>query len=273
MAVEISSDEPSPARIAGTFGGISAVHHAVEVLKTISGAKEPLGVNEIARRLGLHKSTVSRLLRTLELHQFVSREAAHGRITLGVGLIALVNPMLGSVELSRLAMPILQSLATLSGETVGLALWDGRQPVMSEQVIGTQAVVHSIWLGKAVPTHATAAGKIFVGYLPPDAVAPVFETPLHRFTARTITDPEVFRRHCAECRARGYALNDQENDLESCGVAAPVFDYRGEIVAVLSYAVPKLRFDEEAQVRLAGFITGGAKELSNMLGWRKPAEA
>lgn len=271
--VDAGHEAGSTKKESAGFGGIAAVHHAVDVLKVISTAREPLGVSEIARRLGLHKSTVSRLLRTLEQHQIVARDAAHGRITLGAGLIALVNPLLGTVEINRLALPIMRNLANDTGETVGIALWDGQQPVMSEQVIGTQAVVHSIWPGKAVPTHATAAGKIFVASLPPEGIASVLRQPLPRYTDRTITDPDAFLAHCAGCRERGFSLNDQENDLESCGAAAPVYDYRGEVVAALCFAVPKHRFDESAQKKLAAMIVGGARELSNLLGWRTPPAA
>nr|WP_249730075.1 IclR family transcriptional regulator [Chelatococcus sp. YT9] len=250
----------------GGFQSIAAVDHALAVLKTLATSAEPLGVNELARRIGLHKSTVSRLLRTLENHHFIQRDATHGRISLGLGVVALAGPMLGAMDVIAIGRPVLERIANTTGETVSLALWNGQEAVMVEQVLGTRTVVHYTWRGKAVPAHSTAVGKIFLAFLPDSEVRPILAAPLERFTEYTIVDPERMAAEIARIRHSGYALNFEENELESCGVAAAAYDFNGKVATVLNIAIPKYRFDEEQQMRLAKIVVEGARELSGKLG-------
>jgi DNA-binding IclR family transcriptional regulator len=252
---------------ASGFSGIAAVDHAVILLKTIAASAEPLGVNELARRLGLHKSTVSRLLRTLELHHFIRRDVHHGRISLGLGVVALAGPMLGEMDAIAVGRPILKRIAAETGETVSLALWNGREAVMVEQVLGTRTVVHYTWRGKAVPAYSTAVGKIFLAFLPEPEVRLVLAGPLQKFTQFTITEPEALAAELDRVRRRGYALNIEENELESCGVAAPSYDLRGNVAAVLNVAIPKYRFAPDQQEQLAEVVLKGARDLSAQLGY------
>lgn len=247
--------------------GIASVNHAIAVLKALPADGAPMGVNELARRTGLHKSTVSRLLATMERHQFVQRAAEDRRVMLGIGLVALVSPLVSNLDMVRIGKPIMSALATETGETTILGLWNGREAVMVELVIGPRAVVHVAWPGKTVPAHTTAIGKVFLACLPEGATAGAMTGTLQRFTQRTLTDPAALADDLALCRARGYAVNDQENELESCGVAAPVRDFRGNVVAALSLAVPKHRFDSNSQEALAGRVVAEARKMSTQLGW------
>lgn len=246
--------------------GIAAVEHAVGLLKLLAASAVPLGVNELARRAGLHKSTASRLLRTLERHQLVRRDAEHGRVSLGLGLVALAGAMLAETDVIALARPVLATIAAETGETVSLALWNGREAVMVEQVLGTRAVVHYTWRGKAVPAHSTAAGKVFLAFLPEAAVRPVLEGPLPAHTPSTIVEPGALAAEIARVRRDGYALNIEENERESCGVAAPALDFRGQVAAVLNMAVPMHRFGAEQRRHLAALVMHGARDLSTQLG-------
>src|SRR3990172_8475448 len=104
---------------------VAAVSHAIAILGTIHTAGRSSRVNEIARRVRLHKSTVSRLLATLESHGFVERNAENGTFALGVSLVALVGPLLANLDVVKMARPVLQAMALESGETVCVAMWKG----------------------------------------------------------------------------------------------------------------------------------------------------
>lgn len=251
----------------GGFQSIAAVDHALALLKTLATSAEPLGVNELARRIGLHKSTVSRLLRTLEGHHFIQRDASHGRISLGLGVVALAGPMLGAMDVIAIGRPVLERIASTTGETVSLALWNGREAVMVEQVLGTRTVVHYTWRGKAVSAHSTAVGKVFLAFLPENEVRAILAAPLERYTEYTIVDPVKIQAEISRIRGAGFALNVEENELESCGVAAAAYDFHGKVATVLNIAIPKYRFDEEQQRRLAEIVVEGARELSGKLGY------
>jgi DNA-binding IclR family transcriptional regulator len=247
-------------------GGIASVLSAIAVLKALPADCTHVGVNALARQLGMHKSKVSRLLATLERHEFVQREPQGGKVSLGLGLIALASPLLRRLDVAKVAKPVLNAIADETGETAFIALWCGQEAVMVEQTVGTRAVVHYSWPGKAVPAHTTAAGKVFLAFLAPEALDRALQGRLARLTPHTITDPAALREELARVAAYGYAANDEENELESCGIAAPVRDFRGEVAAALTLAIPKHRFAAQLEtVPLA--VVRAAAEVSRRLGW------
>lgn len=246
-------------------GPIASVGTAIALLKALPADGTHLGVNELARRLGLHKSKVSRLLSTLARHDFVDRDPRNGRFALGVGLIALVGPMLGRLDVAKVAKPVLDDIARETGETAFIALWGGEEAVMVEQTIGTRAVVHYSWPGKSVPAHTTAAGKVFLAFLGEAMVKRALEGRLARRTPATITSRAALMAELAHVRARGYAINDEENERESCGIAAPVSNFRGDVVAALTLAIPKHRFVGQLKT-VPDAVVRAAREVSRRLG-------
>lgn len=246
--------------------GVAAVHHAIALLKALPPDGRAIGVSELARRIGLHKSTVSRLVATLSRHDFVERQNGNGGVQLGMGLVAVVSPLFGRLDVSRIAKPILDTIAAETGETANLALWRGTEAVMADQTLGSRAVVHYAWPGKCVPAHTTAAGKAFLAHLPPDALDKILAGGLKHYTPFSITDPAELRRELETVRRRGFAVNDEENELESCGVASVVRDFRGEVCAVLTVAGPKHRFEPSQRDAIATVVLRSAGELSRRLG-------
>jgi DNA-binding IclR family transcriptional regulator len=248
--------------------GVSTVENAIAVLKALPTKEPALGVNEIARRVKLHKSTVSRILATLERHGFIQRNADNGRVSLGFGLITLVSPLLANLDVVKIGGPLLDRLVVECGESVSLSMWSGSEVVMVAQTIGDRAVTHVARHGGRVPGHCTAGGKALLANLPKQELESFLANDLRRYTPNTITDREQLLHQLGEIRTRGYAINDQEHDLESCGIAACVRNARGAVIAVLSAAVPKHRFLEHNQAQLIEIIMRYAIELSARMGYR-----
>lgn len=247
-------------------GLVTAVMHAVDVLNALSRDESPLGVNEIARSVGLHKSTVSRILATLQVNQLVERSQASGRFQLGVGLVALAGPMLSNLDIVKLARPTLEVMAEESGETVSLCLWDGRQAVSVHQALGARAVKHFAPPGRRNPAHCTATGKAFLACLPAADVAKLLSGHLESYTRHTITDAQELSRQLDGVRHRGFAVNEEEFVLDVCAVAAPIRDLRDDVVAVACVTVPKYRFTPDHREFLTDLILRNAGGLSRRLG-------
>jgi DNA-binding IclR family transcriptional regulator len=244
-------------------GLVSAVMHAVDVLNALSRDESPLGVNEIARSVGLHKSTVSRILATLQVNQLVERNQAGGRFQLGVGLVALAGSMLSNLDIVKLARPTLEVMAD---ESVSLCLWDGRQAVSVHQALGARAVKHFAPPGRRNPAHCTATGKAFLACLPAADVAKLLRGHLEPYTRHTITDPTELLRQLDDIRRRGFAVNEEEFVLDVCAVAASIRDLRDDVVAVVCVTVPKYRFTPEHREFLTDLILRNAGRLSRRLG-------
>jgi DNA-binding IclR family transcriptional regulator len=181
---------------------VFAVQHAVEVLRCISRAPPDIGINEIARRVRLDKSSVSRLVRTLERERLVERATNSERVRIGFGLVSLAAPLLAGLRVTNLAPPVLEELARQTGETVNLSVWDGSEAVSVQQALGASAIKHYAVPGQRNPAHCTASGKLFLAYLDEAEIEVICRTPLESYSARTITDPSALRTEARLCPER-----------------------------------------------------------------------
>ena len=162
-----ASAEGAAAGAGRGFAGVAAVRHAVDILRAMDGSGPDLGVNELARRAGVHNSTASRILSTLEAARFVDRDPLSGRFRIGMGLIALVNPIVTNLDIVQLARPAINRLAREAGETTSLGFWLEGEVIMVEQVPGSRAVGFITRASARVPAHCTAAGKMFLSEASP----------------------------------------------------------------------------------------------------------
>src|SRR6185503_10277750 len=165
---------------------VLSVRHAVEILRCLASDPPLVGVSEIASVVGLHKSSVSRMIATLEEADLVERDAESRRIRLGRGLLGLVAPLLPAVRAVDAALPQLVDLAQRCGETISISVWDGAGAVNLEQVLGARAVKHYAARGSRNPAHATASGKLLLAFASAATVERVLSRDLRRFTPRTI---------------------------------------------------------------------------------------
>jgi DNA-binding IclR family transcriptional regulator len=246
---------------------IRAVRHAIAVLRTFSVAERVLGVNEIARRVGIHKSTVSRILSTLEEAGLVDRDSASGRYSVGGGMVALAAPLLASLDVRQVATPYLEDLAKASGETVSLSVWAGIEAVVVQQVVGPGAVQYFAPVGRRNPAHCTATGKALLANSAPDIVQKVLERGLPRLTEKTIVNRKELLEELAKVKRLGYAVADGEFDVELSTVACVVRDSGEHVVAVVAASAPSYRFTREHRRRLVDLVTDTAARLSSRLGY------
>lgn len=247
---------------------IRSVQHAIEVLRHVSKAQSPLGINELARQVGLDKSSVSRLITTLEREGLVEKDAGPMTVRLSLGLVALVAPLLMDMQLSTLVRPRLEQLAKLLGETVNLSVWDGRESVSVVQALGTNAITHYAVPGQRNPAHCTASGKVLLAHAPDADVETVLAGSLERYTDKTVVDGDILRAQLTEIRAAGYALNCREFASDVGAAAAVVRNAGGSIVGAVTATVPMYRFDERRQREILNAVLVATADLSEGLGHR-----
>jgi DNA-binding IclR family transcriptional regulator len=247
-------------------GSVQAVDRALQILQSFTVPDQEFGVGELASRLGVHKSTVSRLAATLAARGFLARAPGGDGFCVGpelgrLGLLA--HDRQGLVEVARSAM---ERLAEETGETVNLAVLDGEQAVNVAQVEGKHIVGVGLWTGRRTPLHCAANGKVLLAFGP----AP-FPNPLERVTVHTITAPEALRRELARVRRRGFALNVGELEEGLHAVAVPITGADGGCRAALSVSGPAYRLPAPALPRLAARCQDAAAEIEALLG--RPARA
>ncbi|MCA1552871.1 MAG: IclR family transcriptional regulator [Chloroflexi bacterium] len=245
---------------------IQSVQRASAILKAFGEASPQLGVGELARQLDLHKSTVSRLLATLEGEGWVER-APHGdKYRLGVEFIRLATRAPHFADVRAVAPPFLNKLAEHTHETVNLSIRDGNAALNVEQASGAYLVGGTNWVGRRTPLHCVANGKVLLAFQPRAEIERVFMTPLSRFTQHTLTSKSAVRAELRRVRERGYAtaLGELEEGLNA--VAAPIRDRSGAVVAALSVSGPAYRVSVERVPELAQLTCDAANAISERLG-------
>jgi DNA-binding IclR family transcriptional regulator len=240
---------------------VASVARATALLDELGAAPDGLGVNELARRIGVNASTASRLLATLEAARLVER-APGGPYRLGLKLVALADGVLARLDVRELARPRLRALVAATGETATLSVPGAGEAVTVDFVAAESSVVSVARLGRPSVGHATAAGKVVLAF--GDAVA-ASPGSLVRFTERTIVDSDALAAEVAAVRERGWAEAEGEREPDLNALAAPVFGRAGELAAVLGLQGPaRLTAARRAEVLPA--LLEAASELSAALG-------
>src|SRR5699024_441032 len=209
----------------------------------------PRSLDELVDTMTVHKTTVLRLLRTLESERFVRRDGQH-RYSLGSRLLELGTNSLQQHTIRTIALPHLNKLGRRTqGQTIHLAAYETDHAVYIAKVDSTNPVRMYSRIGLAAPLHATAVGKVLTSELPArDLRQALAATDFRPFTSRTITDPTTYRTTLAQVREQGWAEDAAEHeDFINC-IAAPVRDTTGRIIAAVSISVPDVILSRD-QVR------------------------
>jgi IclR family transcriptional regulator, KDG regulon repressor len=247
---------------------LSTVRNAAHLLAAFLPREEELGVTELARRLGLAKSSVHRLLSTLLGEGLVERNPHTGHYRLGVRLIELGDAARSRLGLSRVALPLLTDLRDQLGESVRLSVAHQSDVVVIERLDGTTAPRLPSEGPRRLPLYCSAEGKVLLAARTDTELADYLaRTPFMRLTERTVTDPARLRTELIRVRRRGWAESVNEWRSGVAALAAPIRDDLGEVVAALTVYAPPNRFRVLARARLAALVVESARTLSRRLGW------
>ena len=256
----MSNDEREP-------GVIRSVDRAVAILDLLAQDGWRAGA-EVARELGVHRSTALRLLGTLERHALVERDPRTAKYRLGRRLPQLARVVSGELDLRHVARPVCESLAASSGETVTLDVLDGDEIVPIEQSTGSTAFVSVNWLGRRTPVHCTASGKIILAFAAEPVRQRLLAKPLVPLTPRSITDAGELEKQLAAARENGFARTFEELEVGLDAIAAPVFSADGDVVAAIDISGPAHRLQAGGGPDLVGLTREAAADLSRRLGYR-----
>jgi DNA-binding IclR family transcriptional regulator len=220
---------------------VRSVDRAAALLLALGESQGEAGVTELARRLGLHKSTASRLLATLQKRGLVEQDDETGKYRLGLVVIRLAERAERTLDLRGIAMPELERLARLTHETTGVGILDGESLLTVAQVDGPNLIAVGDWTGRSTPLHCVASGKVLMSSLAEREVLRIVRRGLIQYTERTIVELEPLLEELARIRRRGYATAIGEYELGLNAVSAPIHDARGNVVAAVDIWGPAFR--------------------------------
>ena len=244
-----------------------AVEAALSILETL-GTVHEMGLTELARKLGLGKSSAYRLLATLIRRGYVEKDPQNDRYHLTHRLFAVGSRAADRLGLREVAQPVMERLATETGETVNLGVLDGTRVVNLHRVESPHLLRVRLEVGGGVPAHATGLGKVLLAFLgQAEAARRLRGRKLERVTPRTLGDRAALWVALRRIREQGFAIDDEECSLGLRCVAAPILDHRGSVAAALSISGPTSRLPLSALQTQARRVQAAARDVSMRLGY------
>jgi len=246
--------------------GVPVLLNGIAVLNSFTADEPELGVTDIAARVGLHKSTVSRILGTLEQAELVERDPTSRRFRLGLGVIALAGPLLANLDVRPVAYPVLHELSERTGETAALMVWDGSESICVEQVPSAHQVKHSTPLGTRYRTAVSSSVQVFCARLTSERVRTLLSSGALLYHDRGERGLEEYAARLIRVCEQDYAVNYGETSVEEVGVSAPVRDHRSEVVAAVLLSAPRFRVSDEQLPLLGEAVRAAADRITSRLG-------
>ncbi|WP_062226722.1 IclR family transcriptional regulator [Aureimonas frigidaquae] len=249
---------------------IRSLTKALRLLDALGEQPGTLGVSELARQLELDKSSVSRMLRTMEQSGYVEQDPKTQRYSLGIRMGVLGHKALRRLDLREAARPFLEALAEETGECSHIAILADNRAFYIDQASPRRGVVVDAPIGTLAPVHCTALGKTLVAFQPEALREEILAAGvLEPFTRRTIVDPAGLVRHLDSVREQGVAIDDEEFSIGVRCIAAPVFRYDGAVCGAIGVSGPSPRVTDERLRAWEPRVKGAAAELSARLGWEE----
>lgn len=250
-------------------GQLDSVRNAARLLKQFSYQQRQLGVSELARQLHLGKSTVHRLVTTLTAERLLEKDPDTEKYRLGLAIYDLSAAVSAHFALHEAVIPAMAQLRNTTGETVQLAVLDGREVVYVERLDSPHTLRLFLEIGRRNWAHCTGTGKVLLASLSDRRLDRVLDGwDLPRRTPYTITDGKLLRKELEEVRSRGWAKNLHESEEGVLSVAAGVRDLTGEVVSALSIAGPAQRMEPVMDQIICALLEAAAA-ASRRMGCRR----
>lgn len=247
---------------------VQSVRRALTILGAFSVERPQLGVAELAQIVGLNRTTVYRLVGTLESCGMLRRDAFSQKYTLSAQVLRFADVFLQQSDLRSVALPVMTALRDEVNETVALHLREGSSRIVITQIGAHRDVRHMYRnIGQPIPLHLGAPGKVMLANVSTKEIDTYLsDCPLVGATPHSITDAEMLREDLNAIKKRGYAVSWEERRLGVVAIAAPIFNVTGTVVASINVSGPSQRIRKSHTRNLWPLVVESAKEISRSIG-------
>lgn len=249
---------------------VKSVIKALDILEILD-KKHELGISELSELLEWDKSTVHRIITTLKQKGYVIQNSANQKYANSIKLFEMGNNVVERLGLRRQAQPYLERLAGTTHETVNLAIIDGNHVIYIDKIESPATIKVDLNIGKKLPLFCTGLGKTMLAFMSEEDMNSLLShEKFIQYTKNTVKNMADLGRQLRDIREKGYALDDEEYVEGLKCVAAPIRNYKGEVFAAVSIAVPKYRYEEgEKTFGYIRLVKETALEISRELGFRE----
>ena len=264
--LDIHQDGPM---VSSPANQVLVIDKAVRLLDQFRAA-DTLTLAELSERLRMSKSTVHRLLSSLEQVGFIERGSQAGSYRLGMKLFELGSLVQNRMRLRQIALHYMTELVERTEETAFLFILDGSHALCIERVEGQHVQSLAIKVGGRLPLNAGGASRVLLAFAPENVrESYLAQDSFHRFTQHTIVDPETLRRDIEKTREQGYALSHDDVTIGVAALGVPLFDYRGEAIGGLSLAGITPRWTADHMAEILRELKAMGERISERMGWRR----
>ncbi|MGH0053093.1 MAG: IclR family transcriptional regulator [Sphaerochaetaceae bacterium] len=254
--------------VAGEKQQTSGVIRTIIILEALS-KHQSINLEQLSKETGLPKATLLRFLSTLVTLGYVYRDKSD-LYSLTLKMFSIGSHGLEHIDLIHVANPIAQQLCDTLGETVHMGVLEGDKAVYVLKKESSFTIRMYSRVGKAIPLYCTAIGKVLLSDLEEDTLKEYLsQVKLKPFTPNTITDSEVLKSELQQIREQGWASDNEEHEMGTLCIGAPIRDYTGSVVAAMSVSWPLFRFNPEEQHHITKSILETCKSLSRIMGWEE----
>lgn len=248
---------------------VQSVDRALSILETLSDYNEGLGVTEISDRIGLHKSTVHRLLGTLIYKGYVTQDSESNKYKITLKLFELGNKKVEDLDILTVSKPYTKELMEKVNEVVHFVIREGNNIVYIDKVEADNTIRMASTIGRRSPLYCTAVGKAILAQLSDKEVEKIWNSSkIEKLTEFTITDLKEMKEELEKVRQKGYAIDNEENELGVRCAGAPVFNRFGKVEGAISISGPTIRITEDKAEEFAKEVVKYAGLISKELGYK-----
>jgi DNA-binding IclR family transcriptional regulator len=248
--------------------GVQTLDRALDLVEFLTLQESGIGITEIGNKLGLHKSTVHRLLNALAKRGYVEKEERTSKYSLGLKFIEIGSLRLNHLELKTEAAPYLRKLADTTRQPVHLAILDGTEAVYIDKIEPVANIRMYSQIGRRIPVFCSALGKsLLSGKSSEELDKALSGIEFKNFTQTTLTAAESFRAEVEKTQQRGWSLDDEEHEEGIRCIGAPVKDYTGRVIAALSVSGDKSVITPEKDPEISNLVVQTAEVISRRMGY------
>lgn len=251
------------------MANIQSVERSLIMLEILSVNPKGIGITELANQLHIAKSTTHRLLSTLMNRGFVVQDEETKNYTLGMKIIELSSLILEDMNIRSIAKNNLEALGKQINEVVHLCIHENGEVVYIDKFESDQTIRMHSRIGKRGMMHSTGVGKVILSGMSDEQVRTIIKKKgMPAKTHRTITDEEILLKRLNKIRRLGYEIDDIENEEGIRCVAAPIYDFRGKVIAAFSISGPENRMRlDRIKHELVDSVLDTSKKISKKIGY------
>ena len=247
---------------------VQTIDRLIQIMDCFTIDQNELGVREVARLTALSPSVCGRLMMAAKYQGLLLQNPESRSYSVGPKSLRWAEVYTTNLDIRNVALPVINELLLETKETISLYILDGDDRLCVERMESAQNVRIVARIGRRLPLYAGSAGKLLLAYLPEKRQNEILSrTDFQPLTSKTITDAKILKEELKKIRTQGYALSDGEWVEDAAGIAAPIFDVRGDILAALTVSGPSSRFTNEKIKFHKDYLLNAAEQISRDLGY------